>query len=222
MRTELLLAAARSGDEDAFRKLVEPYRAPLHRHCRRMLGSAHDAEDAMQDVMLRAWRSLPTFQSRSPLRAWLYRIATNACLSMLEKRPSGVVPIDYCDSPADPHDDAENDQGADAAAAVEVTLVRLPPSQRAALLLREVLGFSAREIASVLGTTPASVNSALQRARANLDLERHGDGSPEVQDAVDGFVGALKRDDVDALIGIAAGPVLAPGRSWAYSPVPAY
>ena len=229
MRTEALLDAARRGDEEAFRRLVEPFRTPLHRHCRRMLGSAHDADDAMQEAMLRAWRALHTFQGRASLRSWLYTIATNACLSAIEKRPSGVVPIDY-DSPADPHDEgaqaatAEVDfeQHEDTAAALEFTLARLPSTQRSVLLLREVLGFSAREIARVLGTTPASVNSALQRARANLDLAGRAAAEARVQDAVDGFVAALRRADIDSLVGIAAGPVLTADRSWTYSPVPAY
>jgi RNA polymerase sigma-70 factor (ECF subfamily) len=220
MRTELLLEAARRGEEDAFRRLVEPHRVQLHRHCQRMLGSAQDADDAMQEVMLRAWRSLPSFQGRASLRSWLYKIATNACLSAIERRPSGVVPIDY-EAPADPHDEADNGYE-DTAAALEVALGRLPSSQRAALLLREVLGYSAGEIASVLGTSTASVNSALQRARAKLDSAKDPAEEPCVQDAVDGFVGAMRRADIDSLVGIAAGPMLAAGRSWTYSPVPAY
>ncbi len=98
-----LLDAARGGDEDAFRHLVEPHRAELHAHCYRMLGSLHDAEDALQDALLRAWRGLARFEGRSSLRSWLYTIATNTCLDLLARRPKRVLPIDYGPA-ADPHD----------------------------------------------------------------------------------------------------------------------
>ena len=100
-----LLGAARGGDQDAYRRLVEPHRGELHAHCYRMLGSVHDAEDALQDALLRAWRGLPRFEGRSSLRSWLYRIATNACLNAVERRPKRVLPIDH-GPPADPHDAA--------------------------------------------------------------------------------------------------------------------
>src|ERR687884_297765 len=90
-----LLEAARGGDEAAFRRLVEPRQGELHAHCYRMLGSVHDAEDALQDALLRAWRGLPRFQGRSSLRSWLYRIATNTCLDLIGRRPKRVLPIDY-------------------------------------------------------------------------------------------------------------------------------
>jgi RNA polymerase sigma-70 factor, ECF subfamily len=98
-----LLAAARAGEEDAFAQLVAPYRVQLHAHCYRMLGSVPDAEDALQETLLRAWRGLPRFDSRSSLRSWLYTIATNACLRAIERPPARVLPIDYAPA-ADPHD----------------------------------------------------------------------------------------------------------------------
>src|SRR5688572_6582037 len=99
-----LLAAAMSGNEDAFRRLVEPRRTELHAHCYRMLGSVHDADDALQDTLLRAWRGLPGFKAQSSLRAWLYRIATNACIDTIARRPDRVLPIDY-GPPSGPGDD---------------------------------------------------------------------------------------------------------------------
>src|SRR5215204_6337729 len=98
-----LLDAARDADEDAVGRLVEAHRGELHAHCYRMLGSVHDAEDAMQDALLRAWRGLGRFEGRSSLRSWLYRIATNSCLRLIERRPARVLPIDH-GPPADPHD----------------------------------------------------------------------------------------------------------------------
>src|SRR3954447_18148660 len=97
-----LLAAAKSGDEGAYQRLVESRRGELQAHCYRMLGSVHDAEDAVQDALLRAWRGLPRFAARSSLRAWLYRIATNACLDVIARRPKRVLPVDYGPA-ADPH-----------------------------------------------------------------------------------------------------------------------
>ena len=103
LRERELLKAARAGDRDAFGRLVEPFRSELHAHCYRMLGSYADAEDALQDTLLRAWRALARFQGRSSVRSWLYRIATNACLRAIERRPKRVLPIDYAPA-ADPHD----------------------------------------------------------------------------------------------------------------------
>ncbi len=99
---EELLAAARDGDEDAYRRLLEPYQGELHAHCYRMLGSVHDAEDALQDASLRAWRGLAKFEGRSSLRSWLYTIATNTCLNQIARRPKRVLPVDYGPA-ADPH-----------------------------------------------------------------------------------------------------------------------
>src|SRR5215475_5334943 len=187
-----LLAAARAGGEDAFRQLVEQHRGELHAHCYRMLGSVHDAEDALQEALLRAWRGLPRFQGRSSFRSWLYKITTNACLKMIERRPKRVLPIDYGPA-ADPHDgpgepaaesvwlepypqerigledgllgpDARYEQRESVELAFVAAVQHLPARQRAVLILRDVLGFSARETAEALETTPVSVDSALQRA----------------------------------------------------------
>jgi RNA polymerase sigma-70 factor (ECF subfamily) len=213
-----LLAAAREGDKDAFQQLVAPLRNQLYAHCLRMLRSSHDAEDAAQESLLRAWRALPRFDGRAPIGAWLHRIATNVCLTAMKKREH-VEPIEEQDAaaPAGPGYEAQED----AAHAMAMTL-HLPANQRAALILRDVLGFRAREAASTLGTTTASVNSALQRARANL-VERRDEAADEPPgDAVEGFVAALHRGDVDTLIGIASDPALAADRAWSYSAVPAY
>jgi RNA polymerase sigma-70 factor, ECF subfamily len=233
-----LLAAARRGEEDAFRDLVAPLRGSLEAHCRRMLGSTHDAEDATQEALFRAWRALPGFEGRASLRAWLYRIATNTCLSAIERRPKRVVlgaPEDHGEPLSEsswrhadegPGDDFE--QRETAAVAVGIALRRLTPGQRSVLIFRDVLGFSARETASALDTTVATVTSALQRARAALDDALEGDDRPlspievPIQDAVEGFVGALRRGDVEAVVGIAADTTLTAPRAWTYSPLPAY
>src|SRR5262249_44035489 len=160
-----------SGDQDAFARLVEPYHAQLRAHCYRMLGSLADAEDALQETLLRAWGSLPRFEGRSSLRSWLYTIATNASLRAIEQRPKRVLPIDYAPA-ADPLDgrmdpvnepvwlepypdaglpeglagpDARYEQREGVELAFIAALQHLPARQRAVLILRDVLGFSARE-----------------------------------------------------------------------------
>jgi RNA polymerase sigma-70 factor (ECF subfamily) len=184
------LGAAVAGDDQAFRRLTDPYTRELHLHCYRMLGSFHDAEDAVQETLLRAWRHLATFAGRSPWRAWLYRIATNVCLRHRERRRTErpVVPllaeeIARSGEPAlllSPYLDAWLDETAatagdeDPAVAYDLresvqlaflaAVQLLPPRQRAVLLLRDVLGWSAAEVADVLAATTASVNSALTRA----------------------------------------------------------
>ncbi len=224
MTERLLIEAARGGDEAAFRALVAPHRGPLQRHCLRMLGSIHDAEDAMQEVMLRAWRALASFEGRCSLRSWLYRIATNICLTALDKRPV-CTPLegeeDLRDAEPNPTAAVYEQQEA-AARALTVTLQHLPAKQRAALILRDVLGFRASEAALTLGTSVASVNSALQRARGIVVDCPEPDGSARLDDAVEGFVRALARGDVETLIGIAADTTLSTERSWAYSPLAAY
>ena len=192
-----LLEAARSGDEDAFRRLVEEHRSELHAHCYRMLGSVTEAEDAVQESLLRAWRGLSRFERGRPLRPWLYNIATNTCLDALARRPKRMLPTDYgrpLSADADPgeplaesvwiepYPDERLGLGTGYTApearyerreAVELAFIaalqHLPARQRAVLILREVLGFSAREVAQTLETTTASVNSALQRARKTVE-----------------------------------------------------
>ncbi len=232
-----LLDAAGGGDEDAFRRLVEPRRAELHAHCYRMLGSVHDAEDALQNALLRAWRGLPGPEKHSSLRTWLYRIATNASLDAIARRSKRVLPVDYGpptepgEDPGDPLAESvwvepypdeliglqDSDAGPDARyeqrEAVELAFIaalqHLPPRQRAVLILREVLGFSAREVAEALDSTPASVNSALQRARKAVDErlpERSQQatlrslGDERVRDLVERFIDAFEKGEVDAIL----------------------
>ena len=193
-----LLAAAQRGDEDAFGRLTDPFRGELHAHCYRMLGSVHDAEDALQDVFLRAWRGLARFEGRSSLRSWLYTIATNTCLNQIARRPKRMLPLDYgpsWDAAKDgvgepliesvwvePYPDerlgledgfAAPEARYERRESVELAFIaavqHLPATQRAVLILRDVLGFSAREVAESLDTTVASANSALQRARKTVD-----------------------------------------------------
>ena len=173
-----LLDAARGGDERAFERLIEPYRRELEAHCYRMLGSVHDAEDAMQEAMLRAWRGIARFEGRSSLRSWLYTIATNSSLRLIERRPKRVLPVDY-GPPADPHGetdkplvestwiepypderlatsdgpgspDARYEQRESIELAFTAALQHLPPLQRAVLILTDVLGFAPGEVAGAL------------------------------------------------------------------------
>ncbi len=189
------MPATQLPDAASFEALVEPYRAELHAHCYRMLGSVHDAEDAMQDALLRAWRGMSAFEGRSALRTWLYRIATNSCLRLIERRPQRVLPIDY-GPPGDPHGDlaaplvesvwvepypdggvedglaspdARYEQRESVELAFVAALQHLPARQRAVLILRDVLGFSGAETAEALEMTTKAVYSALQRAHATID-----------------------------------------------------
>jgi RNA polymerase sigma-70 factor (ECF subfamily) len=227
---ERTLEAARDGDETAFRELLEPHRRELHAHCYRMLGSVHDADDALQDASLRAWRGLSRFEGRSSLRSWLYTIATNTCLTHIERRPQRTLPVEY--GPAtDPHlgpgepllESVWIEPYPDAALVVEeregvelafiAALQHLPATQRAVLILREVLGYSAKETAATLETTVASVNSALQRARATVEErlpERSQQetlralGDEQLSELVDTYVDAWERGDVEAVVELLA------------------
>src|ERR1700759_13802 len=173
-----LLAAAQAGDERAFRRLVEPYRRPLEVHCYRMLGSVQDAEDTLQETLLKAWRSREGFERRASVHTWLYRIATNACLDELERRPRRpqiVQPypdarLEDLPSPvADPAARYALREGMELAFLTAIQ--QLPGRQRAVLILRDVLGWTAREAADLLETTVTAINSALQRARATIDSD---------------------------------------------------
>jgi RNA polymerase sigma-70 factor, ECF subfamily len=239
-----LLETAKEGSEEAYRRLVEPHRSELHAHCYRMLGSVQDAEDALQEALVRAWRGLPKFEGRSSLRSWLYRIATNTSLDAIERRPKRVLPIDY--GPAvDPHggvgepvvesvwiepypdetlgmDDgyASPDARYEQREAVELAFIAalqlLPANQRAVLILREVLGFSAQETAETLDTSVASVNSALQRARATVEKKLPDQsqqetlkslGDEHLREIVERYADAWERNDVDTVVSMLADDV---------------
>ncbi|WP_344653739.1 RNA polymerase subunit sigma-70 [Cryptosporangium japonicum] len=211
-----VLAAARSGDGTAFDALLAPHLRALHVHCYRMLGSYADAEEAVQEATLRAWRGLPGYREAAPLRHWLYRIATTTCLKMINRRGRDPLTAAAEVSWLQPYPDALLDQltdhDADPAAVVArresialafiTALQMLPATQRAVLILREVLGWSAREVADLLGTTVAGVNSALQRARATLTDAP--DAAPRAltgreQDVLDRFLHAWHACDIPAL-----------------------
>jgi RNA polymerase sigma-70 factor, ECF subfamily len=174
-----LVAAARAGDERAFVALTSPQHAVLHAHCYRLLGSVHDADDALQETLLRAWRGIERFEPHAPMAAWLYRIATNVCLRMLEQRSRRPEPVDAHLEPY-PERDPSAAVGpatlAETREAIGLAFVAamqlLSPKQRAVLVLRDVLDWSAREVAELLDDSVAAVNSALQRARERLARER--------------------------------------------------
>ena len=233
-----LLARVRAGDGEAFRQLVEPYRRELEVHCYRILGSAHDAEDALQDTLLCAWQGLAGFQGRASLRTWLYRVATSRCLDALRsanRRPPMTAPMPGVDPPAptrlgevlwlEPYPDvllaglADSAPGPEAryearesvSLAFITALQLLPPRQRAALILRDVLGFPAREAAQILNTSEESVTSALKRARATLHRHELSAGrqepppppnSPVEQELVERLTRAFETADVDGIIAL--------------------
>jgi RNA polymerase sigma-70 factor (TIGR02960 family) len=231
---EATLVRARAGDENAFRLLTEPYRRELQLHCYRILGSVQDAEDLVQETLLAAWRSLETFEGRASVRSWLYRIATNRCLNALRarsRRPREVQAMGDMPEPTrrtepvwlEPYPDVLLEDIADRAAgpaaryearesielAFIIALQHLPPSQRAALVLRDVLGFSTAEVADMLDTGEGSVKGALQRARATLRARLPADRERAVQpnsagerQLVGRFTDALQSDDVDGMVAL--------------------
>ena len=226
-----VVAAARAGDESAFSALVERYRPELQLHCYRMLGSLEDSEDAVQETFLRAWRNRETFAGRASFRAWLYRIATNASLDALDRRsrvaavagvgsaqPLAEVPWlqPYPDRLLEgiAGDEAEPEAEVVAKETIELAFIAaiqlLPPRQRAVLISRDVLGWSAAETADLLGTSVAAVNSALQRARATM--KRHlprrrldwsaAEPSREEQALLDRYIDAADAGDPEAMIAV--------------------
>ncbi|GIF01194.1 RNA polymerase subunit sigma-70 [Paractinoplanes rishiriensis] len=217
--TDPLLAAARAGDDGAFQALVAPHLRALHLHSYRMLGSYHDAEEALQETLLRAWQGLAGFEGRAPLRHWLYRITTTTCLKMINRRAREPIasPLDaawlqpYPDALIDQLTDADAD--ADPAAIVDrresvalafvAALQVLPATQRAVLILREVLAWPAQQVADLLGTSVPAVNSALQRARATIaDTDKPvgaRPGTAREREVVEAFVRAWHDCDIPAL-----------------------
>lgn len=209
-----LITAASAGDGHAFAALVRPYRGALHAHCRRMLRSEHDAEDALQEVMVRAWRALPGFEGRASVRGWLYRIATNACLNEVDRR--GRRPMVSDEEP--PDDGHESDDREALEEALTAAHERLPAGQRAALLLRDGLGYTARESAALLGTSTVSVNSALQRARVSIGAPRPGrTPDPRTAATVRLYLDAVEHDDIDRFIAMLCADGAAAERHWAYA-----
>jgi RNA polymerase sigma-70 factor (ECF subfamily) len=239
---EAVTRAVRAGDESAFARLVEPHRRELHVHCYRMLGNFEDAEDLVQETFLRAWRSRATFEGGSFLRAWLYRIATNACLDSLRRRSRRVATAEsYADLPwLQPYPDrlldevAPSEEEPDAVVVARETIELaylaviqlLPPRQRAVLILRDVLGWSASETAQALQMSVAAANSALQRARATLaeqPAERRLQTSPTTTSAaeralLEGFIESHMSGDAAAALALVREDirVTMPPNPWLY------
>jgi RNA polymerase sigma-70 factor (ECF subfamily) len=248
-----LLDLARGGDQRAYGALVEGYRPELHAHCYRILASYHDAEDALQDTLVRAWRGLAGFEGRSSLRAWLYKIATNAALNLARRRSRRELPASHGPATTDgggagaplleigwvePYPDQWLGRAHDASPegryeereslelAFVAALQYLPPAQRAVLILRDVLGFSAQEVAEQLGTSVPSVTSALQRARVSAQRRvpqpsqqatLRSLGDHQARELVEAYVDALERSDAPALVGMLAHDV-----AWAMPPLPGW
>jgi RNA polymerase sigma-70 factor (TIGR02960 family) len=226
-----LLRAARDGDGGTFRDLIEPHRAELQVHCYRMLGSLQDAEDAVQETFLKAWLAIDGFEGRSSVRTWLYRIATNQCLNQLRaskrRRPAEDPPSAATPTGADPvrwlqpyPDDLLSDVPDQAPGpearyesreAIALAFIRalqlLPPAQRAALLMRDVLGYPAAESAQLLGVSVDALNGALKRARTALaDGSHPSDATPD-QELLDRFVTAFTAGAVDDLVELMTGDI---------------
>lgn len=237
-----VLEAARGGDEAAFGQIVTRERGMLEAHCRRMLGSSHDVEDAVQETLIRAWRALPRFRGQSSLRTWLHRIATNVCIDAMRQRPKRVLELE--DAPrrvnaeswsggppseagaeqrdssiAPPTPAAWYEQREEVELAFTVTLRHLSPKQRTVLILRDVLGFSAKEVADLIETSVASVTSALQRARRGLE-ERSGADTgqdaisvveePRTRRLVEDFASAVGTGDLPRILGVLTEDAVSP------------
>jgi RNA polymerase sigma-70 factor (ECF subfamily) len=234
--TNDLITRARARDDDAFRELTEPYRRELQVHCYRMLGSFQDAEDVLQDTLLSAWQSLPSFEGRSSIRTWLFRIATNRCLDVLraaKRRPAVEWGVPEVEPPEptrlgeivwlEPYPDtllegalsaplgpaARYEQTEAISLAFVTALQVLPARQRAVLILRDVLGYHASEVADMLDSSVESVTSALKRARATLQRRMSPAGerepppaanSPAEQALVAQFVRAYESGDIEAIV----------------------
>ena len=254
-----LYSQARAGDEAAFERLIAPHRGELHAHCYRMLGSLHDTEDAMQEAMLRVWRNLDSLADPTALRAWLYRIATNASLDLIARRKRRLLPVGYGPA-ADPTQppgepvtegvwiepypdeeigvedgraapDADYEQREALELAFVAAMQHLPARQRAVLILREVLGFSAKEVGETLETSVPSVNSALQRARKTVDeklpersqqLTLRALGDRKMREIVEEYMAALRGGDVSRVVSMLTEDMawsMPPLASWYGGPV---
>lgn len=240
---EPTVEAARSGDERAFRALVEPLGRELHAYAYRMLGGFHDADDALQESQLKAWRAIATYEPRASFRAWMYRIVTNTCLDMLKARARRVLPQDVSPPVApgppttaprsdilwlEPYPDAlmpavpGPDQILRQREGIRLAFVRvvqvLPPRQRAALILHDVLDWSVAEVAAILETTEAAINSALGRARTAIARPR-GESpalAPHYAEVVDRFVRAWETGDFDDFVQLLATDAVMSMPPWEY------
>lgn len=243
---EPLIEAARGGDEDAFRALVEPLGRELHAYAYRMLGGFHDADDALQESRLKAWRALATYQPRASFRAWMYRIVTNTCLDLLKVRSRRVLPQDVSPSVApgpptggpgadiawiEPYPDAllpapgSPEEALRLREGIRLAFVRvvqaLPPRQRAALILHDVLDWSVVEVADMLETTEAAINSALQRARAAIARPHAATAAtsalaPHHAEVVERFVRAWESGDFDDFVALLAHDAVMSMPPWEY------
>ncbi|GAA1710208.1 sigma-70 family RNA polymerase sigma factor [Fodinicola feengrottensis] len=230
------LALAQGGDGAAFDRLIAPLRGELRAHCYRMLGSIHDADDALQDALLRAWRGLARFEGRSSLRGWLYTVSTRTCLDLVKSRGRRALPMDLGPSSKravldsrpltevswlSPYPDAGHERREAVELAFVAALQHLSGNQRAALLLFEVLGFSAAEIATMMDTSTTAVNSALARARQRMPaadgpaVQGWAVGNAKARELAAGFATALQRGDADALIALLTEDV-----TWSMPPLP--